>query len=79
MVESVKKRNCECLIRKYVFTFELEWTGGTLQKHQLPSLAAFNIPHSSEFEGAAYNKASTKKFEEEYLICSVPALYHIPN
>lgn len=38
--------------------FDLEWTGGTLQRHQLPSLPAINILHFSEFEGAAYNKAS---------------------
>lgn len=56
MVGMVKKHNCVFLIRKYnVFMFDLEWTGGTLQKHQLPSLPAINIPHSSEFEGVAYN------------------------
>lgn len=59
MVEMVKKHKCEFLIRKYnLFMFDLEWTGGTLQRHQLPSLPAINILHFSEFEGAAYNKAS---------------------
>lgn len=61
VVDTVKKHDCQFLIRKYnVFMFDLEWTEETLQKHQLPSLPAINTPHSSEFEGATHNKASHK-------------------
>lgn len=43
-----------------MFMFEQEWMWGALLRHQLSPLPTFNIPHSSEFEGAAYNKARHK-------------------
>lgn len=61
MVEMMKKYKSVFLIKKCnIFVFDLERTGGTLQKHQLPSLPAISILHFSEFEGATYNKASHK-------------------